>query len=83
MLQIRSNTSTVPVSQMHVVYSIWITIADDMSALCERIMLIVFVIIPVLVSWIVLQLGFNLACLLHFKEFELSNFIMLFPRFFT
>ena len=46
MLQIRSNTSTVPVSQMHIVYSIWMTIADDMSALSERILLIVFVIIP-------------------------------------
>ena len=70
MLQIRSNTSTVPVSQMHVVYSIWMTIADDMSALSERILLIVFVIIPVLISWLVLQLCFTLACLLHSKEFE-------------
>ena len=70
MLQIRSNTSTVPVSQMHVVYSILMTIADHMSALSERILLIVFVIIPVLISWLVLQLGFTLACLLHSKEFE-------------
>ena len=70
MLQVRSNTSTVPVSQMHVVYSIWMTIADDMSALSERILLIVFVIIPVLISWLVLQLGFTLAYFLHSKEFE-------------
>ena len=70
MLQIRSNTSTVPVSQMHVVYSILMTIADDLSALSERILLIVFVIIPVLISWLVLQLGVTLACLLHSKEFE-------------
>ena len=70
MLQIRSNTSTVPVSQMHVVYSIWVTIAGDMSALSERILLIVFVIIPVLISWLVLQLCFTLACLLHSREFE-------------
>ena len=42
MLQIRSDTSTVPVFQMHVVYSIWMTIADDMFALSERILLIVF-----------------------------------------
>ena len=41
-----------------------------MSALSERILLIVFVIIPVLISWLVLQLGFTLACLLHSKEFE-------------
>ena len=41
MLQIRSNTSTVPVSQMHVEQSIWMTIADDMSALSERTLLIV------------------------------------------
>ena len=70
MLQIRSNTSAVPVFQMHVFYSIWMRIADDMSALSERILLIVFVIIPVLISWLVLQLGFTLACLLHTKEFE-------------
>ena len=69
MLQISSNTSTVPVSQMHVVYSIWMTLLL-MSALSERILLIVFVIIPVLISWLVLQLGFTLACLLHSKEFE-------------
>ena len=72
MLQIRPNTSTVPVSQMHVVYSIWMTIAYDMSALSERILLIVFVIIPVLISWLDLQLRFPLACLLHSKEFELE-----------
>ena len=49
------------------------TIADDMSALSERILLIVFVIIPVLISWLVLQLGFPLACLLHSKEFEFEQ----------
>ena len=70
MLQIRSNTSTVSVSQMHVEKSIWMTISDDMSALSERILLIVFVIIPVLISWLVLQLGYPLACLLRSKEFE-------------
>ena len=71
MLQIRSNTSTASVSQIHVIYSTWMTIADDMSALSERILQIVFVIIPVLISWLVLQLGFyTLACLLHSKEFE-------------
>ena len=68
MLQIRSNTSTVPVSQMHVVYSIWMTIADvcfvrTHPANC-------FVIIPVLIRWLVLQLGVTLACFLHSKEFE-------------
>ena len=46
------------------------TIADVMSALSECILLIVFVITPVLISWPVLQLGFPLACLLHSKEFE-------------
>ena len=46
------------------------TIADDMSALSERILLIVFVIISVLISLLVLQLCFTLACLLHSKEFE-------------
>ena len=70
MLQIRSNTSTVPVSQMHVVYSIWMTIADDMSALSDRILLIVVVIISVLISWLVLVMCFSLACLLHSKEYE-------------
>ena len=46
------------------------TIADGMSALSEHILLIVFVIIPVLISWLDLQLGFPLACPLHSKEFE-------------
>ena len=45
-------------------------IADGMSALSEHILLIVFVIIPVLISWLDLQLGFPLACPLHSKEFE-------------
>ena len=45
-------------------------IADDMSVLSERILLIVFVIIPVLISWLDLQLGFPLSCLLHSKEFK-------------
>ena len=44
-----------------------------MSALSERILLIAFVIIPVLISWLVLQLGFTLACLLHPKEFEFEQ----------
>ena len=48
------------------------TIADDMSALSECILQIVFVIIPVLISWLALQLGFPLACLLHSKEFKLE-----------
>ena len=46
------------------------TIADDQSALLERILLIAFVIIPVLISWLDLQLGFPLAWLLHSKKFE-------------
>ena len=41
-----------------------------MSALSEGILLIVFVIIPVLICWLNLQLEFPLACLLHSKEFE-------------
>ena len=69
MWQIRSNTLTVPVSQIHE-KSISMTIADGMSALSEHILLIVFVIIPVLISWLDLQLGFPLACLLHSKEGE-------------
>ena len=58
------------------------TIADELSALSEHILLIAFVINPELINWIELQLGFLLACLLHSNEFNLSNFIMLFPRFF-
>ena len=46
------------------------TIADDLSALSEHILLFVFVINPVLISWLDLQLGFPLACLLHSKEYE-------------
>ena len=46
------------------------TFADGMTALSEHILLIVFVIIPVLISWLDLQLGFPLACLLHSKEPE-------------
>ena len=46
------------------------TIGDGMSALSEHILIIVFVIIPVLISWLDRQLGFPLACLLHSKEFE-------------
>ena len=49
------------------------TIADGMSALSEHILLIVFVIIPVLISWLDLQLGFPLACPLHSKEFEFEQ----------
>ena len=70
MLLIRSNTLTVPVSQIHVEYSISMTIADDLSALAEHILLIAFVIILVLISWLDLQLGFPLACLPHSKEFK-------------
>ena len=46
------------------------TIADDLIALSEHILLIAFVIIPVLISWLELQLEFLLECLLHFNEFE-------------
>ena len=46
------------------------TIADDLSAFSENILLIAFVINPVLISWLELQLGFPLACLLHFNEFK-------------
>ena len=46
------------------------TIAVDLSALSEHILLIAYVINPVLISWLELQLGFSLACLLHFNEFE-------------
>ena len=70
MLPIRSNTSIVPVSKIHVEQSISMTIADDLSALSEHILLIAFVINPVLISWLDLQLGFPLACLLHSKEFK-------------
>ena len=71
MWQIRPNTLALPVSQIYVEYSISLTIADGMSALSEHILLIiVFVIIPVLISWLDLQLGFPLACPLHSKEFE-------------
>ena len=70
MWQIRSNTLTLPVSQIDVEQSILMTIADGMSALSEHILLIVFVINPVLISWLDLQLGFPLACPLHSKEFE-------------
>ena len=45
-------------------------IADDLSALTEHILLIAFVIIPVLISWLDLQLGFPLPCILHSKEYE-------------
>ena len=46
------------------------TIADDVSASAEHILLIAYMIKPVLISWLELQLGFSLACLLHFNEFE-------------
>ena len=45
-------------------------IADDLCALSEHILLIAFVINLVLISWLDLQLGFPLACLLHSNEFE-------------
>ena len=38
------------------------TIADDLSALSDDILLIALRIIPVLISWLDLQLGFPLAC---------------------
>ena len=46
------------------------TITDDLSALSEHILLIAFVINPVLISWLEPQLGFPLAYLLLFNEFE-------------
>ena len=46
------------------------TIADDLIALSEHILLIAFVINPVMISWLELQLGFPLACLLYSKDFE-------------
>ena len=46
------------------------TIADGMFALSKHILLIVFVIIPEMISWLDLQLGFPQACPLHSKEFE-------------
>ena len=49
------------------------TIADDLSALSEHILLIALVIIPVLISELDLQLGFPLICLLHSKEFEFEK----------
>ena len=58
------------------------TIANDLSALSEHILPIAFVINPVLISWLEHQLGFPLAFLLPMSS-NLSNFIMLFPRFFT
>ena len=68
--RIRSNALIVTVSQIHVEKSISMTIADDLFALSEHILLIAFVIIPVLISWLDLQLGLPLACLLHSKEFK-------------
>ena len=70
MSPMRSNTLTVPVSQIHVESSISMTIAKDLSALSEHILLTAFVINPVLISLLELQLGFPLACLLHSNEFE-------------
>ena len=46
------------------------TIADDLSALSEHIMLIAFVINLVLINGLDLKLGFHLACLLPSKEFK-------------
>ena len=46
------------------------TIADDLSALSEHIMLIAFVINLVLINGLDLQLGFHLAYLLPSKEFK-------------
>ena len=46
------------------------TLADDLSALSEHIMLIAFVINLVLINRLDHQLGFHLACLLPSKEFK-------------
>ena len=62
-MRMRSNTLTECISM---------TIADDLSALSERILLIGFVINQVLIGWLDLQLGFPLACLLHSKEFQIE-----------
>ena len=70
MSPIRSFTLTVSVSQIHVELKISVTSADDLSVLSEHILLIAFVINLVLISWLELQLGFPLANLLHFNEFE-------------
>ena len=71
---IRSSTFTVPVSQIHVEYNISKTIiADDLFVLSEPILLIAFVINPVLISQLELQLGFPLPCLLHSNEFEFDE----------
>ena len=56
------------------------TIADDLFALSEHNLLIAFVIIPVLISWLDLQLGLPLACLLHSKEFKFEK-LYIFLRF--
>ena len=60
MSPIRSNTLTVPVSQIHIERKISMTIADDLSALSEHALLIAFVINPVL--------GPELQCFLKVKE---------------
>ena len=70
MSPMRSNTLTVSVFQIHVELSILMTIANDLSALSEHILLIAFVVNPVLISWLELQLRFSLACLLHSNGFE-------------
>ena len=49
------------------------TNADGLSVLFKHILLITFVIKPVLISWLDLQLGFPLAILLHSKESTLIS----------
>ena len=54
------------------------TIADDLFALSEHILLIAFVMIPVLISWLDLQLGYLWHALYIPKSSNLSIFIILF-----
>ena len=52
------------------------TIAGDLSALSEHILLIAFVINPVLISRLELQLRFLLACLLHFNVYAFLSTLL-------
>ena len=49
------------------------TIANDLPALSEHMLLIALMINSVLISWLDLQLGFPLACLLHSDELEFES----------
>ena len=49
------------------------TIAYNLSTLSEHILLTAFVINPVLISWLELQLVFPLAYLLQTNEFEFEE----------